>query len=382
MGDTVDVGGNPLNICWVTVRKVNDLCSTTILSLANGLTVAGYDLTLLNPDPPNKHHSCSWKHNQLHRSKIKGFQASSIAKSAKKWFENQPNLEFDLILIDWQLGRILIPFFKKNGLPMILMDRSPPADSSVMGKLQWRDWKMAWKKVFSGEVNRGCVVSSAHQKFVMKHYPIISKRIHVLPAGVDLQLFKPNPKNKMEGEYRLVYHGRLDKHRGIMALPMLVHKLRNKETEATLTLIGEGDALGDLEDLKAQYPWMKIYSQMEQQPLAEILANQHIGLLPMPSSRVWSLASPLKRSEYLAAGLLVLGTKHEGHILENAEQSWFHLVEQHDFHELGIEWIQSLNQDLFVKGSLLSREYAEKYCPWDGAITELMRAIQSVRNEE
>ena len=40
---------------------------------------------------------------------------------AKKWFENQPNLEFDLILIDWQLGRILIPFFKKNGLPRKLL---------------------------------------------------------------------------------------------------------------------------------------------------------------------------------------------------------------------------------------------------------------------
>lgn len=382
MGDLQDIGGNPLNICWVTVRKESDLCSTTTLSLANGLTDSGYDLTILNPDETRNYDVYDWAQHELYRSNIKGFQASSIAKSAQKWFENQPNLDFDMVLVDWQLARKLIPFFKKRGLPMILMDRSPPADRSILSKLQWREWKMAWKKVSSGEIKRGCVVSTAHQKFVMKHFTISSECVHVLPAGVDIHLFKPDPKNKMEREIRMVYHGRLDKHRGIMALPMLVQKLRNKNIEATLTLIGEGNAVDDLKDMGEKYPWIKIHSRMRQEPLSKILSKHHIGLLPMPQSKVWSLASPLKRSEYLASGLLVLGIKHGGHILENAPKSWFHLIEQHDFHDYGIKWIQTLDKDKFDKGSRLSRQYAEKYCTWESAINELIIAIQSVRVEE
>ena len=382
MGDLRDMGGKPLKICWVTVRKASDLCSTTTLSLANGLSDSGYNLTILNPDETEHYDSYAWSQHKLHRSSTKGFQASSIAKSAMKWFENHPKQEFDMILVDWQLARKLIPLFKKRGLPMILMDRSPPADRSIFSKLQWREWKMAWKKVFSGEVKRGCVVSPAHKKFVTKHFPIPSDRIHVLPAGVDINLFKPNPKNNMEREIRMVYHGRLDKHRGVMALPMLVQRLRNKEIQAILTMIGEGNAMDDLMNMKDKYHWIQVHSQIQQEPLAKILANQHIGLLPMPGSKVWSLASPLKRSEYLASGLLVLGTKHEGHILENTQASWFHLAEQHDFHENGIKWIQSLDGGQFDKGSRSSRQYAEKYCTWDRAIDELRTAIQSAQIEE
>ena len=382
MGDLEDLGGTPLNICWVTVRKASDLCSTTTLSLANGLSDSGYNLTILNPDESANYDDYAWVQHKLPRSNTKGLQASSVAKSAMKWFENHSKQDFDIVLVDWQVARKLIPFFKRRGLPMILMDRSPPADRSIFSRLQWREWRFAWKKVFSGDVKRGCVVSSAHQNFVAEHFPIPVERIHVLPAGVDIHLFKPNPKKKLGKEIQMVYHGRLDKHRGVMALPMLVQKLRNREIQATLTMIGEGNAMDDLVEMNKKYPWIQIHQQMQQKTLAKLLGNHHIGLLPMPRTKVWSLASPLKRSEYLASGLLVLGTKHEGHILKNTEKSWFHLVDQHDFHQLGIEWIQSLNEDKFDKGSILSRKYAEEYCSWNEAIDELSSAIQTARIEE
>ncbi len=64
----------------------------------------------------------------------------------------------------------------------------------------------------------------------------------------------------------------------------------------------------------------------------------------MPASRVWSLASPLKRSEYLAAGLLVYGMDHSGHQIEGASDAWFKLSPQEDFHEDAIEWMSELSQ--------------------------------------
>jgi glycogen synthase len=49
----------------------------------------------------------------------------------------------------------------------------------------------------------------------------------------------------------MVYHGRLDKHRGVLALPMLVQKLLNHGVQVQLTLIGQGDAFEALESIAA-----------------------------------------------------------------------------------------------------------------------------------
>ena len=43
----------------------------------------------------------------------------------------------------------------------------------------------------------------------------------VLQAGVDLSLFKPQPKR---ATLTMVYHGRLDRHRGVLACAMLAQK--------------------------------------------------------------------------------------------------------------------------------------------------------------
>ena len=89
-----------LGVCWITVRKVSDLCSTTTLALANGIIEAGHNLTFLNPDEIHKHESYPWMQHELHRSLRKGFQATSIAKSAMKWFDKHTTHGFDMILVD------------------------------------------------------------------------------------------------------------------------------------------------------------------------------------------------------------------------------------------------------------------------------------------
>ena len=379
MANPGDNTGVQLNICWVTVRKVSDLCSTTTLSLAQGLIQSGHNLTLLNPDLSHVHENYSWTHHNLKQTHRKGFQASSVAKSAKDWFSVHHKPPIDLVLVDWQLANILVPFLQKKNYQMILMDRSPPADVSLLGKLQWRNWKMAWKYVMRGTVAKGCVVSKAHSDYIQQQFTIASDCIHILPAGVDSILFKSQRKPSIENEVRLVYHGRLDRHRGVLALPMLVQKLQNEGIKTELTLIGEGDVFETLKQISEMKSWLKVHPKMEQEGLAEILSMQHIGLLPMPESKVWSLASPLKRSEYLSAGLLVFGVKHNGHVLENTDSSWYHLVDEQDFHELGVKWIKSLNDSKFEKGSKIARVYATENCTWKESIDELNHAIQSLQ---
>lgn len=126
---------------------------------------------------------------------------------------------------------------------------------------------------------------------------------------------------------------------------------------------------------------VEVIATLPQAKLAEKLSESHIGLLPMPNSKVWSLASPLKRSEYAASGLLIFGIDHLGHRLEGEVQpDWLYLVNQEDFHSKGVQWIQSLTHETILELSSDSRRYAEQNLGWEKSIRTLEQACISCLN--
>ena len=123
---------------------------------------------------------------------------------------------------------------------------------------------------------------------------------------------------------------------------------------------------------------MEVIATLPQPKLAERLSESHIGLLPMPNSKVWSLASPLKRSEYAASGLLIFGIDHLGHRFEGETQpNWLHLVNQEEFHAKAVQWIQSLTYENILELSSDSRRYAEQNLGWDKSVKRLEQACIS-----
>ena len=123
---------------------------------------------------------------------------------------------------------------------------------------------------------------------------------------------------------------------------------------------------------------MEVIATLPQAKLAEKLSESHIGLLPMPNSKVWSLASPLKRSQYAASGLLIFGIDHFGHRFEGEVQpDWLYLVDQEDFHNKGVQWIQSLTHEKILELSSDSRRFAEQNLEWGKSIQKLEQACSS-----
>ena len=364
-----------MNIYWITVRKIGDLCSTTTIALADGLSKEGHILTMLGPESPNKPSQKSWKHIELSQSSIQGLKAASLAKAAIKWFKQNRHIDVDAVIIDWQVASKLAPLLKSFGYPTILMDRSPPADASFLARLQWREWSKAWKLVANKTVLRGCVVSDQHSAFVRIRFNVPSSHLHVLPAGVDLQLFRPSAKKLISSDLRFIYHGRLDKNRGILSLPMLIQKLNSNGIFARLTLVGEGDAFSTLRQMSNSFEWMEVHPRMEHAKIADLLSTQHIGLLPMPGSKVWKIASPLKRSEYLACGLLVLGTKHGGHEVAKSSPEWMKLFPQKEFHKASVEWLNEFDLNDLNHLSKEVRSYAEDHCSWEKTVSQLIIAL-------
>ena len=370
-----------MNIAWITVRRWADFCSTTTDALASGLVARGHDLTILNGDPAEAHADLPWNHVPLDQSSFSGRRGASLARSASRWFQKNQNRAYDAVIVDWPLAPGVAAELVKLNLSIVLMDRSPPADVSLLGKLQWRVWRKAWNLVNKGVIQHGMVVSSAHREFVHHRCSVNTNLIDSIPAGVNLEHF--SSKNKtFDGTWKMIYHGRLDKHRGVLALPMLVRKLLNHGVLVQLSLVGQGDAFEALSEIAANEDSITISPSQPRTEISALLESHHIGLLPMPDTPVWSLASPLKRSEYLASGLMVYGIDHAGHRLEGTAEDWFRLSPMEDFHEKAIQWLSALGEAEAKKSSQSARTYAEDHCSWEKSVEALELVLQSISKAE
>ncbi len=370
-----------MNIAWITVRRWADFCSTTTNALASGLIARGHELTILNGDAAEAHADLPWNHIALDQSTLPGRKGASLARNASRWFHKNQNQTYDAVIVDWPLAPGVAAELTKQNLNMILMDRSPPADVSLLGQIQWMVWRKAWNLVKRGIIRHGTVVSSAHKEFVQRRCSVDANFIHSIPAGVDLEHF--SSKNKIfDGTWKMIYHGRLDKHRGVLALPMLVQKLLDNGVKVQLSLIGEGDAFEALKVIAANQEAISISSGKSRSEISTILESHHIGLLPMPDTPVWSIASPLKRSEYLASGLMIYGVNHAGHRLSKTSQEWFCLSEMGDFHAKAIDWLSGLNETQARNGCLAARTYAENHCSWEKSVKALELVLQATSRAE
>lgn len=372
-----------MRIAWITVRRWADFCSTTTDALVHGLVKKGHTLTLFNADEHGSHSEAPWDHVALSQSTVPGRRAATLAKSGYTWFKQHTKQQFDVIIIDWPLVSPLGTFLSSMGYPLVLMDRSPPADASILAALQWRVWKKAWRMVAKGVFKKGIAVSEEHREYAMKRTGVERESIHCLPAGVHLEHYSANEK-RVEGDWRFIYHGRLDKNRGVLALPMMVQKLKNKGFDVKLTLVGEGDASNALRQMSERNPSISVLQRVPREKIPELLSQHHMGLLPMPASKVWRLASPLKRSEYLAAGLLVYGIDHQGHRLDHADRDWFRLSPQDSFHDDVTEWmaeLSALSEEDYQERASAARNYAEMNCSWETSISQFDAVLQACVND-
>ena len=367
-----------MNVLWFTSRNMVDLCSTTQVALGEGLMALGHQVTIVNSDEEGSHIDFSWSHISIPAQAIRGRKAHVLGKGMHHWFSNFQTRNQTVAIVDWSIASSLSHLLKKKAIPWILMDRSPPADRGVLAKFQWLVWKKAWKLVKNRNALLGCVVSSSHGEFVHLKTGVLETRMIQIPAGVDTSLFKPGPKSDI---LTLVYHGRLDRNRGVLSLPILLEKLRQNDVQAKLLLIGEGDSYERLQRMAQSRDDIEVLSTLPQKQLSKQLSRCHIGLLPMPKSKVWTLASPLKRSEYAASGLLMFGIDHSGHRIDsNLQPPWIHLVAQEDFHFAGVKWIQSLTTENIQSFSVESREYAEQHFKWNQCVERLEQACLSCLN--
>ena len=373
-----------MKLIWCTTRHFGeDLCATTQVAIINQLLSSGHEVTVLGPDVPKE--TYAWEHVQLKQSSMKGKKASSLAKSIVNYLK-EIDLEAHVLFIDWALVRYVSPLVERNGIRWMCIDRSPPADANLFAKLQRNVWKKAWKMVASslsqnGSCAGGMVVSLAHQNLIKSRFSIAEERLCILHAGVNNELFKPNNFESFGNPIQMVYHGKMDRHRGILKLVLLLDALESNGIEAELSLVGSGDLDTHLSELSKSKPNLKFKKPVSHSNIAKILQEHQIGFLPMPNLPVWSISSPLKRSEYMSSGLLVLGIKHSGHHLPtmNNNLGCYKLFDQQTFVADSVEQIQEwMKDDNYAKLSIEARQYAKTNLDWSATTQSLVDVLESL----
>jgi glycosyltransferase involved in cell wall biosynthesis len=347
-----------MKIAWLSARVLaNDLCDTTQIALAEGLVNHNFDLTFYSPGSLT---NSKFKHVELSQSKIPGLKSRFVSKQLKSMLQEING--YDHILIDWRLNS-MIRHLKKD---WTLIDRGPPGDRNILSLFQKIQWKKAWKKA-----ERGCVVSDAHSSYVRKLTKNPSVQISVLPAGVDTERFFPKSKNV---SLSLTYQGTIDKHRGITGLLKIVNELDKKGVTVTLYLHGKGNMVEKIRNLGKEN--VVVTGVLGQKELSNRLGTYDVGFLPMPATAIWRLASPLKRGEYFASGLVVVGIDHTGHKL-GADYEWMQLYQENEFVSKTVEWLTEIQTTKLRALQKEARAYAEDFCSWESSVTELVRIIES-----
>ena len=354
-----------MNIIWFSGRHFGDLCATTQKSLVKGLVEKGHDLTFVNPDSYGSHNGYPWNHQGLTVKSIPGLKSIFLARKMKYWLKKNQSRNYDMAILDWRIAHKLVPLLETLNTPWILMDRSPPADDNILSRLQWYFWKRSWKLVNSHSNAIGCVVSDAHKKFIIDSLRVDPQKITIVPAGVDTQLFRMGEKTDC---LQLTYHGRLDGNRGLQQLIAVHSNLIQQGLKVKLNFHGKGNIKSSLEKFASNS--LTVTGQLSNEELSETSSHYDIGFLPMPEQKIWRLASPLKRSEYLACGMVVIGIDHTGHSIESAGD-WLQLFDQANFVDKTVEFIKSIDINKLRSIQNQARLFAESNLDWSKSVDRL-----------
>jgi len=129
--------------------------------------------------------------------------------------------------------------------------------------------------------------------------------IDVIANFADDRLFKPIPQAPIDGMVRFVFHGTILERYGLRTLVEAVGQVRHRD-RIRVRLIGEGDFSPTLKQLIEQYALDDVIQfdnrvyPLEQIPA--VLADSHVGLVPLDVTPISDFALPLKLIEYTCLG--------------------------------------------------------------------------------
>ena len=367
-----------MEIVWITGRDLKlDLASTTEIGLIEGLIKQNISINVFSTTIDIRDND--FEHIRFRKIRFKGLETISggffLAKKLRKKTKIL-NLA-DCIIVDWCYIPSIISELRRIDKPWFIIDRGPPVYNSFLTKIQKRIWKRAWA-IASDYATGSFVVSEKHKELVKRINSNISP--HVLNAGTDLDDFDQVEKI-IQNCVNIAYSGRIDKNRGIESIITLSKNLEREDITHEINIMGEGDYVDRVKNFEDSSDSFIYHGKITRDEVYEILKKTHFGIMPMPDKTVWRTASPIKLTEYMASGLLIIGQDHPGNRISENEV-WSFLIEGTDWPDKTPLIINNiLEKGNFIELSDLSRKAAKNY-DWQIITQKMIKYINNqIKNE-
>ncbi len=136
----------------------------------------------------------------------------------------------------------------------------------------------------------------------------------VWTSGVDLSVFRAEPRLFSENSLRLIYHGSLVENRGLENALRALGLVKGRRVE--MVFLGAGNGLGQLKKLASTLGLADrviFYPSVVNEEVPGYIREADLGILPFPDWPGWNTSSPLKLFEYLACGRPVIVTRIPAH---------------------------------------------------------------------
>jgi glycosyltransferase involved in cell wall biosynthesis len=201
------------------------------------------------------------------------------------------------------------------GIPIVATFHAPyDRRASLWGfasRLLYRLWSVALARYDA------VVIFSRDQKEILSRYGLVSDRIHVIPNGVDTDLFRPGPssyKGEVAADLLIVYCGRLDPEKNVGTLLQVIQDLE-LPMKCKTVVVGNGV---EYERLRTQYAGDSVIFTglvKDMDTLVPMLQSGDIFVLP---SEVEGLS--IGMLEAMACGIATIATDvgGDGEALEGA----------------------------------------------------------------
>ena len=344
MDSRVLTGDNMASILWITHRDISsDLTRTSRLGIANELEKRGHSIIWMSPTESIGHF--------VFRSKRLGFGHKSFTRSIRNSICTIESP--DIAIVEWTAIEGSYQELHQRSIPWIIMDRSPPTSRGIAGMIQQRQYQKAWK--IARKFSIGAAIKSKFHIDLTNDIPYV-----IVPGGVDCSTF--DFVRKVRDTPNLIYLGSISKVRELERLVDMGLEVR---------FVGSGDAVERLRYLGAH-----IDNPCSSQEVPSILSEADIGLLHLPNRPEWRGASPLKVSEYAAAGMCVISSDVSG-LADFKDEEWLTLVpigDDSSFLSATQDMIQSGMDEIQRKGEL-AKKWAKKYRDWSVCVNDLEKFV-------
>lgn len=164
-------------------------------------------------------------------------------------------------------------------------------------------------------------LTNSLKNWVQNEYNINSKKITVIPNGVDCEKFKPKHKSKTRESLRnkignpekvVLYAGYLNHVNGMDLLIKTIPTIVKENPEISFVFMGNGPYYNKINELSKKISQVNLLKTVNHELMPDYYLSSDIFIIPRPSTVSSELVTPLKLLEAMSMESVVLGSNVGG----------------------------------------------------------------------